>query len=94
MAHFPTRPRFRLPIKMDGGVGLGRELAPSIGGVSDQIGHDGVAVAGNVPKGPAANGPDVVLELAGEAGIESPVSRIVNPRRKPYAAIIRLTTKC
>ena len=74
MAHLAAGPRLGLAVEVDGSAGLGGKLAPFLDVGADQIGHHRIAVAGGLAERPAANRPDMVLELAREAGVERPMT--------------------
>src|SRR6185312_8652274 len=74
VAHLAAGPRLALAIEVDGGAGQGGELAPFLDIRSNQIGHYRIAMARSLAKRPAANGPDVILELADGTGIERPMA--------------------
>ena len=80
VAHFAARARLGLAVEVDGGAGLGGEGAPFVDIGADQIGHHRIAVARRLAERPAANRPNMVLELADETGIERPMAGIMDAR--------------
>src|SRR4029077_4459000 len=58
-----------------------RKLAPALHLDADQIGHHRIAVARRAAKRPAGYRPDMVLELAEEAGVDGPMAGILHPGR-------------
>src|SRR6185437_2643016 len=78
--HLAPRPRLALAVEVQraGAVGV---TFPGIGLGADDVLHDCVGVAGGVAQRPAADGADVLLELAHRAGLDRPVPGIVHPGR-------------
>src|ERR1700733_11080501 len=81
MPHLAARSDLELAVKMQSEIRLGKDVAPVLSVLADQIVHFDPAAARRPAERPAGNGADMLLELRGLRALEGPMARIVDARR-------------
>src|ERR1051326_9462844 len=80
MPHLAAGADLRLAIEMQGSAAR-RERLPIARLLADDVFHHRAGMTRWIAERPTGDGADVLLELAGGAGFESPMAGIVHPRR-------------
>jgi len=82
MAHLAAGPHFQLAIEVQAQVRLGKNIAPFLGVLADQVVHLDAPAPRRRAERPAGNGADMLFELRGLRAVQRPVAGIVDARRK------------
>ena len=80
MRHLAAGAGLGLAVEVQAFVGLGRELAPVLDLVAQQIGHFDAGVGRRGAKRPAGDGADMLFELVADAAVLGPVAGVVDAR--------------